>query len=70
MKLSRAIISAAILGGIASAGALIYALAPAFGLLIVALVMAGSLWIMTNLNANMMPSPDPTNLHALTTNHY
>jgi cytochrome o ubiquinol oxidase subunit IV len=43
-------------------------LALAFGLLIVALVMAGSLWIMANLNANMMPSPDPMNLHALTSN--
>jgi cytochrome o ubiquinol oxidase operon protein cyoD len=31
-------------------------LALAFGVLIVALVIAGSLWIMTNLNANMMPS--------------
>jgi cytochrome o ubiquinol oxidase operon protein cyoD len=30
-------------------------LALAFGVLIVALVMIGSLWIMTNLNANMMP---------------
>ena len=30
-------------------------LALAFGVLIVALVIAGSLWIMTNLNANMMP---------------
>ncbi|MGO9685969.1 MAG: cytochrome o ubiquinol oxidase subunit IV [Beijerinckiaceae bacterium] len=29
-------------------------LALAFGILIVLLVMAGSLWIMTNLNANMM----------------
>ena len=31
-------------------------LALAFGVLIVALVIAGSLWIMTNLNENMMPS--------------
>jgi cytochrome o ubiquinol oxidase operon protein cyoD len=30
-------------------------LALAFGVLIVILVMAGSLWIMTNLNHNMMP---------------
>ncbi len=29
----------------------------AFGVLIVALVVAGSLWIMANLNANMMPMP-------------
>ena len=33
-------------------------LALAFGLLIVTLVVAGSLWIMAHLNANMMPSPD------------
>jgi cytochrome o ubiquinol oxidase operon protein cyoD len=32
-------------------------LALAFGVLIVALVIAGSLWIMANLNANMMPTP-------------
>jgi cytochrome o ubiquinol oxidase subunit IV len=31
-------------------------LALAFGVLIVMLVIAGSLWIMTNLNANMMPN--------------
>ncbi len=30
-------------------------LALAFGVLIVALVMIGSLWIIANLNANMMP---------------
>jgi cytochrome o ubiquinol oxidase operon protein cyoD len=30
-------------------------LALAFGVLIVALVVSGSLWIMANLNANMMP---------------
>jgi len=30
-------------------------LALAFGLLIVTLVVSGSLWIMANLNANMMP---------------
>jgi cytochrome o ubiquinol oxidase operon protein cyoD len=38
-------------------------LALAFGLLIVTLVVAGSLWIMTNLNENMMMSPDLMNLH-------
>lgn len=32
-------------------------LALAFGVLIVSLVIAGSLWIMVNLNANMMPLP-------------
>jgi cytochrome o ubiquinol oxidase operon protein cyoD len=32
-------------------------LALAFGVLIVVLVIAGSLWIMVNLNANMMPMP-------------
>jgi cytochrome o ubiquinol oxidase operon protein cyoD len=37
-------------------------LALAFGVLIVALVIAGSLWIMANLNANMMPSSDLMNL--------
>ena len=37
-------------------------LALAFGVLIVALVVAGSLWIMANLNANMMPGPDLMNL--------
>jgi cytochrome o ubiquinol oxidase subunit IV len=37
-------------------------LALAFGLLIVALVIIGSLWIMANLNANMMPSADLMNL--------
>lgn len=31
-------------------------LALAFGLLIVTLVVGGSLWIMANLNANMMPA--------------
>jgi len=31
-------------------------LALAFGVLIVALVVSGSLWIMSNLNANMMPA--------------
>ena len=37
-------------------------LALAFGMLIVILVIGGSLWIVTNLNANMMPSPDLMNL--------
>jgi cytochrome o ubiquinol oxidase operon protein cyoD len=32
-------------------------LALAFGLLIVVIVIAGSLWIIANLNANMMPMP-------------
>ena len=31
-------------------------LALAFGLLVVFLIFAGSLWIMSNLNANLMPS--------------
>lgn len=38
-------------------------LALAFGILIVFLVIAGSLWIMINLNDNMMLSPDLMNLH-------
>ena len=38
-------------------------LALAFGLLIVTLVVGGSLWIMTNLNANMALSPELTDLH-------
>jgi cytochrome o ubiquinol oxidase operon protein cyoD len=37
-------------------------LALAFGLLIVILVVAGSLLIMTNLNGNMMPLADMTNM--------
>jgi cytochrome o ubiquinol oxidase subunit IV len=37
-------------------------LALAFGVLIVILVVAGSLWIMTNLNNGMMP-PELMNLH-------
>ena len=37
-------------------------LALAFGVLIVILVVAGSLWIMTNLNDNMMPPADLMNL--------
>jgi cytochrome o ubiquinol oxidase subunit IV len=38
-------------------------LALAFGVLIVFLVVVGSLWIMTNLNDNLMPSPELMNLH-------
>ena len=38
-------------------------LALAFGILIVMLVVAGSLWIMANLNANMMSPAEMTNLH-------
>jgi cytochrome o ubiquinol oxidase subunit IV len=38
-------------------------LALAFGLLIVTVVMAGSFWIMANLNANMMPPADLIDLH-------
>jgi cytochrome o ubiquinol oxidase subunit IV len=38
-------------------------LALAFGILIVTVVVAGSVWIMTNLNDNMMPSPELMNLH-------
>jgi cytochrome o ubiquinol oxidase subunit IV len=38
-------------------------LALAFGILIVILVVAGSLWIMANLNDNMMPSAELMNLH-------
>ena len=34
-------------------------IALAFGILIVFLVMTGSLWIMSNLNSNMMPSAMP-----------
>jgi cytochrome o ubiquinol oxidase operon protein cyoD len=37
-------------------------LALAFGVLIVLLVVAGSLWIMANLNANMMPPAELMNL--------
>ncbi|HEY2135618.1 MAG TPA: cytochrome o ubiquinol oxidase subunit IV [Xanthobacteraceae bacterium] len=37
-------------------------LALAFGVLIVALIVAGSLWIMANLNANMMP-PELMDMH-------
>jgi cytochrome o ubiquinol oxidase subunit IV len=38
-------------------------LALAFGVLIVTVVIAGSLWIMANLNDNMMPPPELMNLH-------
>jgi cytochrome o ubiquinol oxidase subunit IV len=38
-------------------------LALAFGVLIVFLVVAGSLWIMTDLNANMIPSAELMDLH-------
>ena len=38
-------------------------LALAFGILIVFLVVVGSLWIMTNLNDNMMPPPELMNFH-------
>lgn len=37
-------------------------LALAFGVLIVALIMVGSIWIMANLNANMAPTGDMTNM--------
>jgi cytochrome o ubiquinol oxidase subunit IV len=37
-------------------------LALAFGVLIVILVVAGSLWIMVDLNDNMMSSPELMNL--------
>jgi cytochrome o ubiquinol oxidase subunit IV len=37
-------------------------LALAFGMLIVILVVTGSLWIMTNLNENLMPSGELMNL--------
>ena len=38
-------------------------LAPAFGMLIVILVVAGSLRIMANLNENLMPSSELMNAH-------
>ena len=38
-------------------------LALAFGVLIVTVVIAGSLWLMANLNDNMMPSSELMNLH-------
>jgi cytochrome o ubiquinol oxidase operon protein cyoD len=37
-------------------------LALAFGVLIVFLVMIGTIWIMTHMDANMMPSPELMNL--------
>jgi cytochrome o ubiquinol oxidase subunit IV len=37
-------------------------LALAFGMLIVTIVIGGSLWIMTNLNLNMVPAADLMNL--------
>ena len=39
-------------------------LALAFGMLIVFLVIAGSVWIMTNLHGNMMPPPELMDLNA------
>jgi cytochrome o ubiquinol oxidase operon protein cyoD len=38
-------------------------LALAFGILMVVPVVVGSLWIMTNLNDNMMPPPEMMNVH-------
>jgi cytochrome o ubiquinol oxidase operon protein cyoD len=38
-------------------------LALALGILIVLLVAAGSIWIMADLNENMMPPPELLNLH-------
>jgi cytochrome o ubiquinol oxidase operon protein cyoD len=38
-------------------------LALAFGILTVILVVVGSLWIMADLNENMMPPPELMNLH-------
>ena len=38
-------------------------LALVFGVLIVLLVVVGSLWIMFNLNDNMVPAPELMNLH-------
>ena len=37
-------------------------LALAFGLLVVALVIGGTLWIMANLNQNMMPTAEMMNM--------
>jgi cytochrome o ubiquinol oxidase subunit IV len=37
-------------------------LALAFGVMIVFLVMIGTIWIMSHMNANMMPSPELMNL--------
>ena len=38
-------------------------LALAFGVLIVTILVIGSLWIMSNLNDGMMPSPELMDLH-------
>ena len=38
-------------------------LALAFGVLIVTIVAAGSLWIISNLNDNMMPPAELMNMH-------
>jgi cytochrome o ubiquinol oxidase operon protein cyoD len=38
-------------------------LALAFGIFIVVVVVAGSVWIMTNLNDNMMPARELMDLH-------
>ena len=38
-------------------------LALAFGILIIFLIIAGSLWIMTNLNENMMLAPELMDMH-------
>ena len=38
-------------------------LALAFGVLIVTIVVGGSVWIMTNLNDNLMPPSELMNLH-------
>jgi cytochrome o ubiquinol oxidase operon protein cyoD len=38
-------------------------LALAFGIFIVVLVIGGSLWIMSNLNDNLMPTPELMDLH-------
>ena len=38
-------------------------LAVAFGVLIVFLVVAGSLWIMADLNTSMMPTTEMMNMH-------
>jgi cytochrome o ubiquinol oxidase operon protein cyoD len=38
-------------------------LAVAFGVLIVFLVVAGSLWIMSDLNTSMMPATEMMNMH-------
>jgi cytochrome o ubiquinol oxidase operon protein cyoD len=35
-------------------------LALAFGVMVVFLIIGGSIWIMNNLNSNMMPMPQPS----------